>query len=96
MRSTKQLVEATRAGEQSAFAELVRLYERAAIMTAQAVLGDFHAAQDAAQDGFVIAYRKIGQLRDTASFGPWMLRIVRRRAAEMHHRRGLARIWRRW
>ena len=86
MRSTEELVKATQAGDLSAFAELVRLYERAAIMTAQAVLGDFHAAQDAAQDGFVTAYRKIGQLRDAASFGPWILKIVRRRAVEMQQK----------
>ncbi len=86
MRSTEELVKATQAGDQSAFAQLVRLYERAGIMTAQSVLGDFHAAQDAAQDGFVTAYRKIGQLRDAASFGPWILKIVRRRAVEMQQK----------
>jgi RNA polymerase sigma-70 factor (ECF subfamily) len=86
MRSTPELVLAAQAGETAAFAELVRLYERTAVVTAHAVLGDFHAAQDAAQDGLVTAYRKLGQLRDRDSFGPWMLQIVRRRAGEIRAR----------
>jgi RNA polymerase sigma-70 factor (ECF subfamily) len=86
MRSTEELVKAAQAGEISAFVELVRLYERAAIVTAQAVLRDFHAAQDAAQDAFITAYRKIGQLRDAASFGPWILTIVQRHAGAMRQK----------
>lgn len=87
MPSTEELVRATRAGESSAFAELVRRYERAVIITAQSVLGDFHLSQDAAQEAFVIAHQKLNQLRDAASFGPWLLRIARRRALHLQHRR---------
>ena len=70
MPSTDELVRAAQAGDTRAFAELVRQYERAAIITAHAILGDFHAAQDAAQDAFILAYRKLSQVRDAASFGP--------------------------
>jgi RNA polymerase sigma-70 factor (ECF subfamily) len=87
MPSTKELLEAARAGQAAAFAELVRRYERAAIITAHSQLGDFHLAQDAAQEAFVIAYRRLDQLRDGASFGPWLLRIARRRALRFGRRR---------
>jgi RNA polymerase sigma-70 factor (ECF subfamily) len=80
MPSTEELVKAAQAGRTAAFAELVRRYERAAIVTTYSVLGDFHTAQDAAQEAFVIAYQKLGGLRDPASFGPWLLRIARHRA----------------
>ena len=63
-------MKAAQAGDTSAFAELVRRYERAAIITAHAILSDFHASQDAAQEAFVTGYQKIKQLRDAASFGP--------------------------
>ncbi len=63
--------------------ELVRCYERAAVITAHSVLRDFHLAQDAAQEAFVISHQRFGQLRDAASFGPWLLRIVRRRALRL-------------
>ena len=87
MPSTEELVKATRTGGASAFANLVRRYERAAIITAHSVLKDFHLAQDAAQEAFVIAYQRLGQLRDAASFGPWLLRIVRRRALRLQRGR---------
>jgi RNA polymerase sigma-70 factor, ECF subfamily len=77
MPSTADLVKATQSGEKTAFAELVRRYERVAVVTACSVLGNFHSAQDAAQESFVMAYQKIDRLRDPASFGPWLLRIVR-------------------
>jgi RNA polymerase sigma-70 factor (ECF subfamily) len=80
MSTTEELVNSARGGEQAAFGELVRLYERAAIITAYAVLRDYHAAQDAVQDAFLNAYANLDQLRNTAAFGPWILRAVRRRA----------------
>ena len=85
MPSTAELVESAQTGDKTAFAELVRRYERVALITAHSVLGDFHWAQDAAQEAFVIAYQKLSGLRDAASFGPWLLRIVRRRAARQKH-----------
>ena len=83
MPTTAELVRSAQAGDKTAFAELVRRYERAAIVTAYSVLGDFHWAQDAAQEAFVIAYQKLGGLRDPASFGPWLLKIVRHRAVRL-------------
>ena len=80
MPSTAELVNAARAGDKSAFGQLVRLYERAAILTAYAQLHDYHAAQDAAQDAFLNAYTNLNQLREAAAFGPWLLQLVRRRA----------------
>ena len=86
MPSTEELVRAAQMSEPSAFAELVRCYERAVMITAHSVLLDFQLAQDAAQEAFVIAYQQLGQLRHAASFGPWLLRIARRQA--LRHRRG--------
>jgi RNA polymerase sigma-70 factor (ECF subfamily) len=87
MPTTEELVQAARQDDQGAFAQLVGLYQRAAIITAQAVLGDLDLAQDAAQDGFVIAYTKLNQLQSAAAFGPWLLKIVRHRACLMQRRR---------
>jgi len=92
MPSTAELVRASRLGEASAFAELVRCYERAAVITAHSVLRDFHLAQDAAQEAFVIAHQRLAQLRDAASFGPWLLRIVRRQALRLGRGRNAERI----
>ena len=64
----------------------------AATITAHAVLGDFHLSQDAAQEAFVAAYRKLAELRDAASFGPWLLKIARRRALRIKRGRRDARV----
>jgi hypothetical protein len=45
MNSTAELIARSQAGEHGAFAELVRRFERAVVVTAWAVLGDIHAAR---------------------------------------------------
>jgi RNA polymerase sigma-70 factor (ECF subfamily) len=80
MPSTMELVNSAQAGEKSAFGQLVRLYERAAIIVAYAILHDYHTAQDVSQDSFLSAYANLAQLRDASAFGPWILQIVRRKA----------------
>jgi len=80
MRTTAELVVATQSGDRDAFAELVLRYERAAISTAWAVLNDYHTAQDVAQDSLVIAFRKLGDLRNAQTFGTWLLTLTRREA----------------
>ena len=77
---TSQLVELVQAGDRMAFVELVNRYQRVATTRAWSVISDFHAAQDVAQDAFVIAFKKLDSLKDTASFGPWLLQICRREA----------------
>lgn len=80
MPSTEELVCAARKGDRSAFAELVRLYERGAVITSYAVLRDYHSAQDVAQEAFLSAFSKLDQLREAAAFGSWLMQIVHRRA----------------
>lgn len=80
MQSDSQLVSSALRGDQAAFATLVGRYQRAAWAAAFHRLGDYHAAEDAAQEAFVIAYQKLSGLRDAASFGPWLLTIVRHKA----------------
>jgi RNA polymerase sigma-70 factor (ECF subfamily) len=87
MRTNDELIAAILSGDQAAFAELLRRYERAAWATAWKVLRDYHAAQDATQNAFVEAYRCLGQLRSPDHFGVWLLRITRREALRLARRR---------
>ena len=80
MRSDADLVRAALAADREAFAVLVRRYERAVRATTLGVLGEHHAALDAAQDAFAAAYEQLDRLRDGAAFGAWMLRIARNHA----------------
>ncbi len=63
------------AGEVVAFDELVRRHQRAALRVATVVAGHDRAA-DAAQEGFVRAYRSIHGFDAERPFRPWLLRVV--------------------
>lgn len=78
------LVERARRGDHQAYAELVHAYQGIAFRTAFLLTGGASEAEDAAQDGFVKAWRALGRFRAGAPFRPWLLRIV---ANEAHNRR---------
>ncbi len=62
-------------GDAAAFNQLVRSYEALVYRTAYRVLGDSAAAEDAAQDAFISAFKHIRAYRG-GSFIAWLLRIV--------------------
>ena len=55
------------------------------------VLGDFHDAEDAAQETFLTAYRAVGTWRGEGPFGAWLARIAVRVALRHASRRGATR-----
>ena len=55
-----------------------------AFRTAYVIAGNAADAEEAAQDGFVKAYRALGRFRSGAPFRPWLLQIV---ANEARNRR---------
>ncbi len=59
-----------------AYEELVRLHQGIAFRTAYLVTRNAADAEEAAQDGFVKAYRALGRFRRGAPFRPWLLQIV--------------------
>ena len=66
----------TFAERHEAFGELVRLFQDMAFACACGALGDFGLAEDAAQEAFVTAWQKLGQLRRPEAFPGWLRRIV--------------------
>ena len=68
--------DATLAEKHEAFCELVRIFQDMAYACAYAVLGDFHLAEDAAQEAFITAWQRLGQLRQPEAFAGWFRRIV--------------------
>ena len=79
-----QLVERARRGDHEAYSKLVHAYQGIAFRTAYLIAGGATEAEDAAQEGFVKAWRALGRFRPGAPFKPWLLRIV---ANEAHNRR---------
>jgi RNA polymerase sigma factor (sigma-70 family) len=79
-------------GEVAAYEEIVRRYQQVAFRTAYVITGSAAEAEDAAQEGFVKAYRALATFRTGADPRPWLLRIVanearnRVRSAGRRHR----------
>lgn len=67
---------ATLAEKHEAFGGLVCSFQDMAYACAYAVLGDFHLAEDAAQEAFITAWQKLYQLRQPEAFPGWFRRIV--------------------
>ncbi len=63
-------------GEPLAFSELVSSFQDMAVGYGYSILGDFHLAEDAAQEAFLDAYRHLGDLREPLAFPSWLRRIV--------------------
>ncbi len=65
-----------RAEHQAAYGDLVSRFQDMAYAYAYSILGDFHLAQDAAQEAFVQAWQDLTDLREPAAFAGWLRRIV--------------------
>jgi len=72
----EKLVVRAREGCLTAYGELVRRFQNMVYGYAYARLGDFHFAEDATQEVFLIAYRSFVQLREPRAFSSWLRRIV--------------------
>ena len=81
MQSDAELIGQVQGGNVEAFAVLVRRYERLVRATALRTTHDRHAAEDVAQDAFLVAFQSLGRLRNSSKFGPWLLAIARNQAA---------------
>jgi RNA polymerase sigma-70 factor (ECF subfamily) len=78
------LIQRAKRGDKHAYEELVYAYQGIAFRTAYVLAGNSADAEEAAQDGFVKAWRALGRFRDGAPFRPWLLQIV---ANEARNRR---------
>ncbi|MBA3412751.1 MAG: hypothetical protein H0T09_03585, partial [Actinobacteria bacterium] len=82
-----ELVERAKRGDVRAFEEIVRTYQSIAFRTAYLIAGTAADAEEAAQDGFLKAYRALSRFRRGEPLRPWLLQIV---ANEARNRRRTA------
>ncbi|HTZ54098.1 MAG TPA: RNA polymerase sigma factor [Candidatus Acidoferrum sp.] len=72
----RAFVEAARTGDRTDVERLIEAVWPDAYRLAYAVLGDQHAAEDAAQEACLVIYRTIPSLRAPSAFAVWFYRIV--------------------
>lgn len=64
------------AGDETAFAAIMRRYNRRLFRTARSILNTDADAEDALQDGYLQAWRALPGFRAESSLSTWMVRIV--------------------
>jgi RNA polymerase sigma-70 factor (ECF subfamily) len=70
------LLAGLRAGEESAYEQLVRLYGGRLLATAHRLLGNEQDAGDALQEAYISAFKSIGSFEGGAKISTWLHRIV--------------------
>lgn len=76
MTTDEQLVERAIAGDDDAFGEVVRRWERKIYALAYGLTGSAEDARDAAQETFVAAFRNLRSFRGEAKVSSWLHRIA--------------------
>lgn len=87
MATDRELIERIQGGESEAYAELFRKYYQRIYAICFSMIRNPEDAEELAQEMFVHAYLKVGQLRDPAKFFPWLKKMARNRSRNfLQHR----------
>ena len=70
------LVRAAKSGDDKAFGELVRRYDRNVFRIAQHITQNREDAEDVVQDAFLKAYTNLQQFQEQSKFYTWLVRIA--------------------
>lgn len=76
MKADLDLVREVKAGDRSAFSELVRRHQKAIYRLALRFSRDHGTAEDIVQESFVKAYQKLNLFEERSSFKSWLFRIA--------------------
>ena len=85
-----ELLSRARKGDAAAFEALLSPHLPMLFAYSRAICGDYHAAQDVAQETAIIAFRNLDHLFPEADFPTWLRAIARRQSLEA--RRKLQRV----
>jgi RNA polymerase sigma-70 factor (ECF subfamily) len=75
-RDEPRMIAAILAGDTHLFHDLIRPYERSVYVMALSFLKNEADAEDAAQDAFLSAFRKLSTFRGESRFGTWLISIT--------------------
>ncbi len=70
------LVRAAKAGDLSAFEQLVKRYDRNVFRIAQHITQNREDAEDVVQDAFLKAFQNLSQFQEQSKFYTWLVRIA--------------------
>ena len=67
-----ELIHRTLSGDEAAFSELVRKYQKSVHALAWRKIGDFHIAEEITQDTFLQVHKKLASLENPNQFIGWL------------------------
>ncbi len=82
-----QLIYRVLAGDEEAFSALVRKYQKSVHALAWRKIGDFHIAEEIAQDAFLQVYKNLATLRNPNQFAGWLYVIASNLCKRWHQKR---------
>ena len=85
--SDTQLIQRVLNGDDTAFSELVRKYQKQVHALAWRKIGDFHIAEEITQDTFLKAYQKLRTLKKPQRFASWLYVIAANRCNTWLHKK---------
>jgi RNA polymerase sigma-70 factor (ECF subfamily) len=74
--SDQELARLVASGDRAALLLLIRRHDQLLYRTARSILKDDTEAEDAVQEGYLLAYRAIAKFRHEAKLSTWLVRIV--------------------
>lgn len=86
--SDAELVAACLGGNRSAFEQIVERYQRLLCSLAYSAMGDLAESEDVAQETFVTAWTKLGELREPEKLKAWLCSILRFKVSHARRSRG--------
>ena len=75
------IIQRVLAGDETAFAELVKKHQKPVHTLAWQKIGDFHIAEDITQDTFLKVYQRLSTLKNPSQFSGWLYVITTRLCA---------------
>ncbi len=81
------IVERACSGDEEAFAAIAGTYERDMVRVAYGICGEPDLARDAVQSALVIAWRKLGSVREPERVRSWLVAVAANEARQLVRRR---------
>jgi RNA polymerase sigma-70 factor (ECF subfamily) len=82
-----ELLQSAREGDATAFETLIRRHDRLLYRVARSILLDDHEAEDAVQETFIKAFKRLVDFRGESSLSTWLTRIALNEAVTRKRRR---------